>query len=212
MATIIGTDGDDYREGTMEDDLLIGLGGNDILSGGHYSIRDYFFNYESIDLSNDRLMGGAGNDILYGGAGNDTLFGGKGDDILIGGLDRDVLYGGAGKDIFTFFNNAYVDDFRDNDYDFSESYVGAGGRDVIKDFKVGEDKIDLTAFLPAFTIVDHFTGTGQEGDGYQIRLDQNAKGWVMISGDQNGDSKTDFQINVYTGGAALTYDDFIHRF
>lgn len=212
MATIIGTEGNNDLEGAMEDDTLFGLAGNDTLSGGHYSIEDYYFNYASIDLSDDRLEGGAGNDILYGGAGNDTLFGGAGDDVLIGGLDRDVMYGGAGRDIFTFFNNAYVDDFRDNDYDFSESRVGARGRDVIKDFKVGEDKIDLRSFLPSFTIVDHFTGTGREGDGYQIRFDHNDKGWVMISGDQNGDSKTDFQINVYTGGAALTYDDFIHRF
>jgi Ca2+-binding RTX toxin-like protein len=103
------------------DDIVIGLGGNDILYGG----------------DSTGLLTGDGNDILFGGAkmtlttvplslvapssgisllfggqviadettdtggnsGNDTLYGGTGNDKLYGGDGNDVLYGGAGNDL-----------------------------------------------------------------------------------------------------------------
>ena len=77
---------------------------------------------------NDKLYGGDGNDILYGGDGNDNLYGGAGNDILIGGKGNDTLYGGEGHDIFKWQQGDY-------------------GKDVIKDFNVHEDKIDLTELL-----------------------------------------------------------------
>jgi Ca2+-binding RTX toxin-like protein len=68
MAFIIGTDGNDIRQGTNAPDIMLGLGGNDILRGLGGS---------------DTLSGGAGDDILApgtgaadlasGGAGNDTV-------------------------------------------------------------------------------------------------------------------------------------------
>ncbi|RBM40219.1 RTX toxin [Vibrio tarriae] len=76
---------------------------------------------------NDTLNGGVGKDTLYGGNGNDTLIGGDGNDILIGGLGNDILTGGSGEDLFKWV---------DGDLD--------GGRDRITDFKIGEDKIDLS--------------------------------------------------------------------
>jgi Ca2+-binding RTX toxin-like protein len=46
--------------------LILGLDGNDIISGGHLA--------DTLDggAGNDRIEGGAGNDIIYGGTGNDT--------------------------------------------------------------------------------------------------------------------------------------------
>ncbi|EKF9174707.1 cadherin domain-containing protein, partial [Vibrio cholerae] len=76
---------------------------------------------------NDWLDGGVGKDTLYGGSGNDTLIGGEGNDILIGGLGNDILTGGSGEDLFKWVNG---------DLD--------GSRDRITDFKIGEDKIDLS--------------------------------------------------------------------
>ena len=76
----------------------------------------------------DIIYGGDGNDILYGGAGNDKLYGGAGDDILIGGKGNDTLYGGEGHDTFKWQQGDY-------------------GKDVIKDFNIHEDKIDLTELL-----------------------------------------------------------------
>jgi len=71
------------------------------------------------------LNGGEGHDLLIGGAGNDTLLGGVGDDRLLGGGGNDFLVGGAGADVFVF-----ADGF---------------GRDLIRDFVNGTDRIDLSA-------------------------------------------------------------------
>ncbi|MBJ6887493.1 VCBS domain-containing protein [Vibrio cholerae] len=76
---------------------------------------------------NDSLDGGVGKDTLYGGSGNDTLIGGNDNDILIGGLGNDILTGGSGEDLFKWVQG---------DLD--------GSTDRITDFKIGEDKIDLS--------------------------------------------------------------------
>ncbi|MBM6595487.1 calcium-binding protein [Microvirga pudoricolor] len=75
--------GNTYR-GTVEDDDISGLGGNDYLLGLG---------------GNDSLLGGDGNDTLDGGAGFDTLIGGKGDDVFyITPGDAVVEEGGGGRD------------------------------------------------------------------------------------------------------------------
>lgn len=76
---------------------------------------------------NDIILGHAGNDVLDGGLGDDVLYGGSGNDILIGGLGDDILTGGSGEDLFKWV---------DGDLD--------GSTDRITDFKIGEDKIDLS--------------------------------------------------------------------
>ncbi|ENM3940196.1 VWA domain-containing protein, partial [Vibrio cholerae] len=78
-------------------------------------------------LGDDILFGQGGDDELYGEDGNDILFGGTGNDILIGGLGNDILTGGSGEDLFKWV---------DGDLD--------GSRDRITDFKIGQDKIDLS--------------------------------------------------------------------
>ncbi|NOJ25864.1 VWA domain-containing protein, partial [Vibrio coralliilyticus] len=101
-------------------------------------------NHSDFDVSrdgdqDDTLSGGAGDDILFGqggddtldgGAGNDILLGGAGDDTLIGGLGSDILSGGDGEDEFVWH-------YGDLD----------GGTDVITDFHVSEDKIDISDLL-----------------------------------------------------------------
>lgn len=71
----------------------------------------------------DTLGGGAGKDALFGGAGQDVLFGGSGADILNDGAGKDVMFGGAGDDLFTMSAD--------------------GRRDVIKDFRASDDRINL---------------------------------------------------------------------
>jgi Ca2+-binding RTX toxin-like protein len=84
---------------------------------------------------NDRLKGTDGNDVitglggsdrLEGDKGNDRLFGGGGDDRLKGDNGDDVLSGGAGADRFVFETG--------------------DGRDVVKDFEDGIDRIDFLDF------------------------------------------------------------------
>ena len=120
--TIHGNSGNNMLVGTDGDDIIYGYGGNDKLYGGDGN--DILYGGDG----NDNLYGGDGNDILYGGDGNDNLYGGAGNDILIGGKGNDTLYGGEGHDIFKWQQGDY-------------------GKDVIKDFNVHEDKIDLTELL-----------------------------------------------------------------
>ena len=83
VATIVGTDGNDVRTGSLGQDVIAGLGGNDTLSGIG---------------GNDVICGGSGKDILKGGKGKDSLLGQKGKDALKGGPGRDLCKGGKGND------------------------------------------------------------------------------------------------------------------
>ncbi|MEG4060824.1 calcium-binding protein, partial [Microcoleus sp. SVA1_A1] len=111
---------------------------SDILNGG--SSADIFDG----GAGNDSISGGAGNDSLFGGAGDDSLFGGDGNDTLIGGLGTNVLNGGAGADVFVF------------------SGTTAGGGDLITNYSIADDVINLdkTGFA-AFT-----TGSGPLGSSF----------------------------------------------
>lgn len=81
------------------------------------------------------LEGLAGNDVLLGQAGADVLRGGVGNDLLDGGRGNDAMTGGSGADSFIFDLNA----------PFNRAAIG---KDVIRDFVSGTDKIvlDQTTF------------------------------------------------------------------
>jgi CSLREA domain-containing protein len=74
---------------------------------------------------------------------SDTLVGTDQDDIIQGNQGKDILTGGAGNDIFRY---ACALDFAD----------------VITDFEVGRDRIDLSAVLAEIG----YTGSDPLGDGY----------------------------------------------
>ena len=121
-----GTAFDDYLSGAGGNDKLLGLGGKDGLYGGGGSdkLRG--------GAGKDKLDGGNGKDNLQGGSGNDTLKGGGGADVLKGGGGKDKIIGGAGND--KLWGNRGADDF---------VFKSGDGKDTIKDFKVGQDEIDL---------------------------------------------------------------------
>lgn len=72
------------------------------------------------------LTGTTGGDLLIGGAGADTITAGGGADILTDGAGTDRMTGGAGADIFVL--------------------AADGQADVITDFQVGLDRIDLSGW------------------------------------------------------------------
>lgn len=78
------------------------------------------------NAAGDTLTGSTGTDMLIGGAGSDRISGGAGDDIITDGAGRDTLTGGAGADVFIL--------------------AADGQADVITDFTVGTDRIDLAGW------------------------------------------------------------------
>ncbi|MEM9214940.1 MAG: type I secretion C-terminal target domain-containing protein [Cyanobacteria bacterium P01_F01_bin.150] len=113
---------DNVFRGTSRDETVRARKGNDqvTLLGG-----------------DDRAFGGKGNDTLNGRGGRDILFGEEGRDVLIGGGRSDVLIGGPGRD--TLIGNTGRDRFVFTSLDH--------GRDVIQDFNVNKDRIDLREIL-----------------------------------------------------------------
>ena len=72
----IGTDENDFIDGSEDADNFYGKNGNDIFQG--YGGSDYF-------------LGEQGNDVLSGGSGNDVLVGGEGYNYLEGGGEKDTF-------------------------------------------------------------------------------------------------------------------------
>lgn len=89
------------------------------------------------------LNGTAQNDILGGGFADNTINGGKGDDILIDGAGADIMTGGAGADVFVLS----VD----------------GETDTILDFKLGQDRLDLSAYGMLYSVDDIEITTTSDG-------------------------------------------------
>lgn len=159
-------------------DSLFGGDGDDVLRG---------------NAGNDNLYGGLGADNLSGGLGLDKLFGGTGDDTLNGGLGRDTLSGGLGLDVFVFSR-------------VTDSGKTAASRDMILDFKHGQDKIDLhvidavqgTLKNDAFKFIgaSAFHSVKGELHAFKVNAPGTAHDMTIVEGDVNGDGKADFQIEL----------------
>lgn len=157
-------DGDntsDLMGGGSGNDSLAGYGGNDILFGGADNAADAT-NHDSFlgGDGDDKIYGGTGNDSMSGDALHDLMFGGVGDDTLLGGSGNDELWGGAGNDRMT--GGTGTDKF---------GFAASSGSDVVTDFEVGIDMLDLsfatTNFTTAASVAAAATDTGA---GLQIDL------------------------------------------
>jgi parallel beta-helix repeat protein len=84
----------------------------------------------------DSLTGTTGADTLNGLAGADSINGGAGNDRISGGAGADSLTGGTGNDTFVYTTR--LDSYR------NYNTGGATVTDVITDFNVAGDKLDLT--------------------------------------------------------------------
>ncbi|AFY80093.1 Ig-like domain-containing protein [Oscillatoria acuminata] len=122
-----GGDGNDYKDGVDNKDILRGNGGDDTLHGR---------------LDDDVVDGGPGNDRLMGGNGKDTIHGGDGNDVIFGQGHSDLLYGGAGDDWITGEG-----DSNQQDWGFDTLYGGSGNDSLYggnsNDFLSGGDGIDF---------------------------------------------------------------------
>lgn len=184
---LTGNAGDNRLDGNGGSDRLFGRAGDDRLIG---------------DGGHDRLSAGSGNDLLYGGSGNDTMIGETGADTLYGGIGRDVMTGDVGAsggydDVFVFTK---VTDSLNNALS-----------DSIIDFKIGEDRISLSAIdAKSGTVANDafsFITTAFTNVAGQLRL-QTSGANTHVLGDVNGDGVADFRV-ILTGNLALTATDFI---
>lgn len=121
-----GSDGDDWMVGGAGDEIMAAGRGADIVrgQGGNDLIRG--------QAGDDRLVGGAGDDTLKGGGGADRLIGNRGEDNLRGGGGADTLKGGLSDDVLT--GNGGADLFQ---------FAGRHGNDVITDFQLNRDMIEI---------------------------------------------------------------------
>lgn len=133
--------------------------------------------------------------ILTGNEFGNRIVGGDGDDTITGGLGRDVLVGGDGDDTFVFGSTA----------DSNPAM-----RDLIVDFMVGSDRIDLSAIdaIPgggdsAF----HFIGNAAFGAAGDLRV-YTAGTNTVVAGEVNGDGRADFMV-VLRGLVGLQETDFL---
>ncbi|WEK03740.1 MAG: DUF5801 repeats-in-toxin domain-containing protein [Candidatus Devosia phytovorans] len=169
-------------------DMLIGALHDDVIYGGKGD--DSVFGWRDDDTlygqaGDDFLSGGEGNDTLFGGAGDDFLTGGDGDDILIGGLGNDTLFGGAGSDTFVF------------------AETGASNRDLIADFDITSDEIDLSALLDGDKVgggdVDRFVQVVEKGADAVLQVSTNGNDhWsdvAVLSGHGTHDTPIDIKID-----------------
>ena len=174
-----GTSGNDALWADDDGDRLDGGDGDDILRGG--AGADILLGREG----DDTLRGGAGNDVLEAGAGDDVLDGGEGADDVWGGAGNDTLSGGAGDDFVEghggddeLYGNAGDDELYGGEGADTFAFVAGNGADMVGDFSVADDLIDLSGFagIAGFgdlTITD-------ESDGVVIDLSEFGGGTVKL--------------------------------
>ena len=133
--TIFAGRGDQIVFGGTGSDIIHGAAGWQTLDGGDGGDTIYGglgTQFLMGDAGSDLIVGGSGSQTLWGGAGSDTLWAGSGTQMLDGNAGNDVLHagggndtltGGAGRDIFAFGR-------------------ASNGRNVITDFRVGQDMIE----------------------------------------------------------------------
>ncbi|WP_444542573.1 VWA domain-containing protein [Halopseudomonas oceani] len=160
--TVVPKVGDDTLVGTAGDDIIYGdTVSSDSLGGayagmGYQGVVDYLTDTlghapsteEVIALLRanplnfyDQTTNEGGADTIYGGAGNDLLMAGAGDDVLIGGQGNDVMYGGLGADTFVWQSG-------------DAGTVGTPATDLVMDFSLGTDVLDLSSLLGGIDVAD----------------------------------------------------------
>ncbi|MDZ7875678.1 MAG: Ig-like domain-containing protein [Rhizobium sp.] len=101
--------------------------------------------------------------VIYGFGGNDTISGGNGDDWISGGDGADTLTGGAGRDTFAFAASDSQGDVESSEYRVGGNRINliddADGYDVITDFVVGVDKLELPVAAIAANNANSTNGT-----------------------------------------------------
>jgi Ca2+-binding RTX toxin-like protein len=205
MARIIGDNRPNVLFGTVDDDVINGLGDDDVLDGG--AGKDFMNGGEGDDTldgagGNDFINGNEGDDTLDGGegarAGKDTLNGQAGDDVLNGGLGNDVLRGGAGRDVLVGDegSDTLIGGEGSTRYVYDELRESMpGDADRIVRFSA-DDRIDLRRTdLGPIRFLDDRAFTGEGGPELRLAAAENPAD-ISVQVDADGDRQLDFEILV----------------
>ncbi len=208
------------------DGVLIDLA-TGMASGGHAN-GDVLIGIENVRgyLFDDQLTGDDGSNALYGDQGNDALKGGGGADKLYGESGADIIMGGGGND--EIWGNG-IDDRYGVDNENADTLTGGNGADtfkfileervaldkidVITDFTLGVDLVDLSAMDSnrntnpdnTFNFIGTAAFTGSAG---QLRYAVTGSD-TFIEGDYTGDGTADLRIQLSDFTGALAASDFI---
>lgn len=149
---ITGSDADDYLQGNTGDDTIYGGAGSDVILGGRDD--DALQGNTGADtvqgnLGADTVHGGQGNDLVHGNEGDDIVLGDAGDDVVRGGQGADRLFGGDGADLL--FGDLGSDTLTGGaGADQFWFPPGAQGEDLITDFtRADGDKIVISTDFAA---------------------------------------------------------------
>ena len=197
---ITGDSTDQTLDGTIDADVIKGLGGADILNGLG---------------GNDRLEGGKGDDTLNGGTGDNTFIGGLGDDtyVLTGRYENIVV--GLGQDTVDL-----------SDFSMGDGYLGIAAGNSAKgvfalidgdeDFGViridnGSDPEGLVMFEDLNNALQlDFSkpegGMGIDGTAFAdtFLIDAGEQGWIQIRPGEGADT---IKIEGDSGTVRLDYSD-----
>lgn len=188
IGTNVASNGDSLA-GNSGDNRIEGLGGGDILRGDNMS-------FDNPGFGNDTLLGGDGNDSLDGEGGDDILDGGDGGDFsIIGGSGIDTMTGGAGADVFRYDST-------------TDSGTGVGNRDIVTDFEVGIDRIQLWRMVSGLTFVPDLTTNGFSGGGSKEVGFTHESDTTIVQVDSDGDGSANVEIEL-TGVLILAAGDFV---
>jgi RTX calcium-binding nonapeptide repeat (4 copies) len=165
MAVIRGTQARDILVGTLFDDSIFGLGGNDRILADR-TVFDFVGNDDFVDggsgddeiftfSGEDEVISGSGNDAVQTADGDDRIEAGLGNDDVQSGTDEDIVLGQAGDDELR--GGEDDDDMRGGTG--SDRVIGGSDDDALRDGD-GIDRLegrtgDDTAILTA----DAFTDT-----------------------------------------------------
>jgi Ca2+-binding RTX toxin-like protein len=243
---LTGDAGNNVLHGGGSSDQLFATQGIDVLDGDIGNHDTVYFTDQpgvtaslatgtySFDVNNhgtmtniDDLFGGAGNDSLTGNAAANILDGMEGNDTVAGGLGNDEIWGGAGSDtLIADGGNDYLNGnysrFDFGDYASDTFVIGTNaGTVTIGDFKLGIDKLDVSAFnlgssnywaasatLSSLTTTT-LTLSGQNNEVVTINLQGVADGYHLSLNDMIGGSTALIPARPVIPGANNTADIFL---
>jgi glucose/arabinose dehydrogenase len=202
--TLNGMNGHDVLDGGIGNDSMVGGAGLDTASYSFATSRVVVNlatqTASGTGIGSDRLaqienaVGGSGADALTGSTGANRLNGKAGLDDLTGRGGLDVLTGGLGAS---------------DDFIYRAATDSAGVGDLITDFEVGSDNIDVSALSAQLFTFSGERTTFDASTAPELRFQKDtANNLTHVYGDVNGDNVADLHIRE-TGLLTHTRGDFI---